>query len=587
MTDFTDKLSPAAAANVKKWLTEKKYQEYRAEIQKLIEAQDWKTLNDNFWQVIPFGTGGRRGTVGVGSNRINKATLGESAQGFADYVEKTIPNAKERGIVIAYDTRLTSHEFSQFVASVLTANDFKVYLFDNFRPTPELSFAVRHLKAAAGVVVSASHNPASDNGFKAYWEDGGQIVPPHDQNIIGIASLVEEIKTSNFEDAVKLGKVKMIGKEVDDAYIQAVTDESLSPSRSATIVYSPLHGTGQVSVLPVLQKAGFKNVTLVEEQMSPDGNFPNIANHIPNPELPETAQAATALAEETGADIAVTTDPDADRLGLVARDRDGKYQLLNGNQIAALIGFHVLEQMKAQEKLTPKHFLVRTIVTTDFLDSLAQDYGVKIYNHILIGFKYVAELIRHHEDEGDEIFLFGGEESHGILKGSYTRDKDAAVAALLISELASVLKDEGKTLIDQLNDLYRKHGLFWEKLTSIFYEGAEGGAKMDHIMKSLRKSPPAELAGVPVTSVVDRLNPKHADIGQGDVLIFNLSEDNHTRVTIRPSGTEPKVKIYTQLHRPLDPNISDSDLKTAQQNSDELAQSITEALTQYTKSFTA
>lgn len=585
MIDLARKLSPSAAANVKKWLTEKKYREYRAEIQKLIDAQDWKTLNDNFWQVVPFGTGGRRGTVGVGSNRINKATLGESAQGFADYVEKTIPDAKERGIVIAYDTRLTSKDFSQFVAGVFVANDFKVYLFDSFRPTPELSFAVRHLKAAAGVVVSASHNPASDNGFKAYWKDGGQIVPPHDQNIIGIASNVEEIKTSNFADSVKSGKIEIIGKDVDDAYIQAVTDESLSSSRSASIIYSPLHGTGQVSVLPVLQKAGFKNITLVEDQMSPDGHFPNIANHIPNPELPETARAATELAQKTGADIAVTTDPDADRLGLVARDRDGKYQLLNGNQVATLACHHTLQQMKAQNQLTPKHFLIRTIVTTDFLDTLAADFGVKMYNHILIGFKYVAEVISEHEDQGDEKFIFAGEESFGSLKGSYTRDKDAAVTTLLIAELTSLLKDEGKTLIDHLNALYRKYGLFWETLRTIAYEGAEGGTTMANIMKNLREHPPQEIAGLEVTRLIDRLKPEYAPIGQGDVLIFNLSEDNHTRVTIRPSGTEPKVKIYTQLHSPLDPNISDSDLKTAQQESDQLAKNITQALENYTKQF--
>lgn len=583
MTDLTGKLSPEAAANVQKWLTEKKYTEYRDEVQKLIDAEDWKTLTDNFWQVVPFGTGGRRGTVGVGSNRINNVTMGESAQGFADYVAKTIPNAKARGIVIAYDTRLTSKDFSKFVARVFAANDFHVYLFDNFRPTPELSFAVRHLQAAAGVVISASHNPASDNGFKAYWEDGGQIVPPHDQNIIDIASHVAEIKTTDFDQAMQTGKIKIIGEEIDQVYIDAVVNESLARSRSARIVYSPLHGTGQVSVLPVLQKAGFKNIALVEEQMPPDGNFPNIAKNIPNPELPETAGEATELAKKLQADFALTTDPDADRLGLIPRDREGNYQFLTGNQIAALACYHTLKQMRVKDKLTPQHFIVRTIVTTDLLDALAADFDVKIYNHILIGFKYVAELIRHHEDTGGEKFLFGGEESFGSLKGSYARDKDAAVAALLVAELASALKDEGKTLIDQLHELYRQYGLFWEKLTSIFYEGAEGGAKMVALMKKLRSQPPAELAGLKVTGVIDRLDPTYTSVGQGDVLIFNLSKDNHTRVTIRPSGTEPKVKIYTQLHSPLDPNISDSDLEQEKQQSENLAQKITADLQNYTE----
>lgn len=583
MTDFSGNLSPSAAANVNKWLTEPKYQEYRAEVQKLIDAEDWKTLNDNFWQVVPFGTGGRRGTVGIGSNRINNVTIGESAQSFAQYVAEAIPNAKQRGIVIAYDTRLTSVDFSRFCAQVFAANDFKVYLFDNFRPTPELSFAVRHLKAAAGVVISASHNPPSDNGFKAYWEDGGQIVPPHDQNIINIASQVETIATTDFDSAVSADKISLIGKEVDEAYWLAVVNEALTNSRSAKIVYSPLHGTGQVSVLPVLEKAGFKNITRVENQMSPDGHFPNVAKNIPNPELPETAAEATEIAQKTEADIAITTDPDADRLGLITRDSSGNYQALNGNQAAALACFHALNQMKLQNKLTPKHFIVRTIVTTDFFDALAQEFGVKIYNHLLIGFKYVAEVIREHEDNGNETFVFAGEESFGSLKGSYTRDKDAAVTTLLIAELASLLKEQGKTLIDQLNNLYRQHGLFWETLTSIFYEGAEGGQKMAAMMRGLRANPPAELAGKKVVSVVDRLESQYANIGQGDVLIFNLSEDGHNRVTIRPSGTEPKVKIYTQLYESLDKNISDADIKTAQEESTQQAKNITQALETYTE----
>ena len=586
MIDLAGKLSPEAAANVKKWLTEEKYQEYRPEIEKLIEAQDWRTLNDNFWKVVPFGTGGRRGTVGIGSNRINKVTIGESAQGFADYVEKVIPNAKQRGIVVAYDTRLTSIEFSRYVTSVLAGNNYKVYLFENYRPTPELSFAIRHFKAAAGVMISASHNPPSDNGFKAYWEDGGQIVPPHDQNIIDIASQIETIQSRDFDEAMQAKDITMIGEEVDRLYVEAVVNESLAPARSASLVYSPLHGTGQFSVLPVLEKAGFVNVHVVESQMATDGNFPNIDNHIPNPELAETAKEATRLAQELQADFAVTTDPDADRLGLIVRDSAGQYRSLSGNQIATLACYHALSQMQQQKKLTPKHFIIRTIVTTDFLDALAESFGVKMYNHILIGFKYVAEVIRQHEDQSDEKFVFAGEESFGSLKGSYTRDKDAAVIALLIAELASLLKDQGKTLVWQLQELFRKYGLFWEILTTIAYEGAQGGAIMVAIMKGLREKPPQELAGLKVTSVIDRLNQKYADIGQGDVLIFNLSEDNHTRVTIRPSGTEPKVKMYTQLHSPLDPNISDDDLKAAQQEADKLAQALTKALTDYTKQFT-
>lgn len=576
-----NKLSKTAAQNISEWLTKPKYEEYKPELTELIEQEDWKTLDDNFWQVLPFGTGGRRGTVGIGSNRINRVTMGESAQGFAEYIADAIDNAKEKGIVIGYDTRLTSVEFSEFVASVLAANGYKVYLFDSFRATPELSFAVRNLKAAAGVVVSASHNPASDNGFKAYWEDGGQILPPHDTNIIDVASKVEKIKTVDFNEATKDGQIEIIGKEVDDAYIDALLKESLSESRSAQIVYSPLHGTGQVSVLPILAKAGFNNVTTVEEQMEPDGHFPNVENHLPNPEMPETAKQGIEVAKENQADFVLTTDPDADRLGVIAKDSSNEYQFLTGNQIAALIGYHVLSKMKQTDALTDKHFIVRTIVTTDFLDAFAEDFGVKMYNRILIGFKYVAGMIFEKEDNGDEVFVFGGEESHGILKGSYTRDKDAAVAALLLSEQASELKDKDSNLVEQLNQLYKTYGLYWEKLISIFYEGAEGGAKMNRIMQGLRDNPPSEIDGMKVVSVVDKLEAK--DGQTGDILIFNLSEDNHTRATIRPSGTEPKIKIYMQYREDIDPDISDQDLEKAKQAAEAKTTAIVEKLKEYTE----
>ena len=576
------KLSAAARQNIDQWLSGKKYAEYHDEITQLIEREEWQTLDDTFWQVIPFGTGGRRGTVGVGSNRINRVTMGESAQGFAEYVAQAIPNAKERGIVIACDTRLTSTEFSEYVATVFAANGFMVYLFESFRATPELSFAVRHLNTAAGVVVSASHNPASDNGFKAYWEDGGQIVPPHDTNIIDIASHVSEIKTTDYQAAVAEGQIKLIGTDVDQAYVKAVVNESLSPERDVSIVYSPLHGTGQASVLPVLKAAGYSNVNTVEAQMTPDGNFPHVANNIPNPELPETAAEAIALAKEQQADFALTTDPDADRLGVLARTDAGEYDFLTGNQIAALIGYHVLSQLQKQGNLAPEQFLVKTIVTTDFIDAMATDFGVACENNILIGFKYVGELIKQREDDGTDTFVFGGEESHGILKGSYARDKDAAVAALLIAEQAAELKKQGKTLAWQLDELFRRYGIYWETLVSIFYEGAAGGTKMQTIMDGLRATPPTELGGLAVTSTIDRLDEQHGMVG--DVLIYNLSDDRQTRATIRPSGTEPKIKIYTQTHRDVASDISQEDLATEKEASDQLAKRITDDLIAYTES---
>jgi phosphoglucomutase/phosphomannomutase len=556
-------LSKEAQENITLWRTQPKYAEYKEELEKLIANEEWKTLEDSFFTVVPFGTGGRRGTVGMGSNRINRVTIGESAQGLADYLlSQQGEDTKKQGIVIAHDTRTTSREFAEYVASITAANGFTTYLFESFRATPELSFAVRHLKAAAGIVISASHNPPADNGFKAYWSDGGQVVPPHDKGIMEAVGNVTEIKTTTTGDIIS------IGKDVDDGYIAAIANESLSQSRSAKIVYSPLHGTGTMSVKKVLEYTGFTEVTIVEEQSTPDGTFPNLPNNIPNPEVPSASEMVTQYAKRLHADIAITTDPDADRLGVVAPDSNGDYILLTGNQIAALAAYHVANK-------GAKGFMVRTIVTTDLLDAIAQDFGITMYNHILIGFKYVAQLIREHQDNGNEKFILGGEESYGLLKGSYCRDKDAAVAALLLCELTSELKDQGKTLLWQLDELYKKYGIFTETLTNISYPGAEGFQNMQKIMKQLRENPPADVAGVQIVNVIDRETFQGTD--KGNVLIFELSEDHHTRMTIRPSGTEPKIKIYTQLHTPVDPNISNEALQIKKSSEIARAKQLTEA----------
>ncbi len=573
-----ERLSEAAGAHVMIWLTQAKYAEYQAELEQLIASDAWQTLEDSFFKVVPFGTGGRRGIVGVGANRINRVTIGESAQGLADYLQQQGEATKKAGVVIGYDTRLTSVEFATLTASIFAANGFKVYLFDGFRATPQLSFAVRQLSCAAGVVISASHNPPADNGFKAYWSDGGQIVPPHDAGIMAAVSAVVTIQQTDYAAALQAGQIAIIGQEIDEAYVAAVTAESLSPARSATITYSPLHGSGSRSVLPVLEAAGFTKVTVVAEQAEPDGAFPNIKNNVPNPEVRDTSALVTEYAQRLQADIAITTDPDADRLGVIARDSAGAYQFLTGNQIAALIGYHVLQQLKQQQRLHPTDFVVKTIVTTDFITAMAQDFGVTIYDNILIGFKYVAELIR--RSEGKETFLFGGEESHGILKGTYARDKDAAIAALLICELASKLKDEGKNLVTQLNDLYRRYGMFWETLQNTAYQGAEGSATMARLMAGLRQNPPQQLGEWPVVRVVDRLDPKSPGT-RGDVLIYELAADHHTRLTVRPSGTEPKLKIYAQVHLPVAPDSSDEKITEVAQAADQKAAALTAAMQQY------
>ncbi|OGY36430.1 MAG: hypothetical protein A3E36_03475 [Candidatus Andersenbacteria bacterium RIFCSPHIGHO2_12_FULL_45_11b] len=566
-------LSPSAKTAILQWLTEEKYTEYRPELEQLIDAQDWKTLEDRFFMTIPFGTGGRRGAVGIGSNRINNVTIGESAQGFATYLLSQIgEDVKRQGIVIAHDTRTTSRAFAEYAAGIFAANEIKTYLFESFRATPELSFAVRFLEAAGGVVISASHNPPADNGFKAYWSDGGQIIPPHDKGIINAVMNVQALPSVD-----GLNGVIMIDSHIDNAYITAVANESLSQSRSATIVYSPLHGTGTMSAQKVLEHAGFSDLTVVQEQATPDGTFPNLPNNIPNPEVPSASEMVTQYAQRLQADIAITTDPDADRLGVVAQDADGQYKLLTGNQIAALAAWYVANKGE-------KGFMVRTIVTTDMLDAIAEDFGLKIYNHILIGFKYVAQLIREHQDNGDEIFLFGGEESYGMLKGSYCRDKDAAVAALLLCELASELKDQGKTLLGQLDELYKKYGVYTETLANIQYPGAEGFKNMQNIMRQLREHPLTEISGRSITAIIDR--EKFEGTEKGNVLIFELSphpaaagprQQAAARLTIRPSGTEPKIKIYAQLHAPVSQEISNEELQ--QKKSEELtrAKELTDA----------
>ena len=561
-------LSQTAQENVTTWLTNAKYAEYKPELEKLIAKEDWKTLEDSFFMTIPFGTGGRRGKVGVGSNRINKATIGESAQGLCDYIVAQFgESAKQSGIVIAHDTRTTSREFAEYIANIIAANGFTTYLFDSFRATPELSFAVRYLKTIAGIVISASHNPPQDNGFKAYWTDGAQIIPPHDKGIIEAVEKVQSLP------AIKnnLESVQIVGKEVDDAYIAAIAKESLSESRSASIVYSPLHGTGTTSAKKILEHVGFSHLTIVEEQATPDGTFPNLPNNIPNPEVPSASEMLIEYAKRLSADIGISTDPDADRLGVVAQDTDGAYKLLTGNQIAALATYYVANK-------GAKGFVVRTIVTTDLLDAIAQDFNLPIYNNILVGFKYVAQLIREKQDEGNKTFLIGGEESYGLLKGSYCRDKDAAVAALLLCELTSELKDQGKSLMWQLNELYKKYGVFTETLSNIQYPGADGFANMQRIMKQLRENPPKDIAGTPITAVIDR--EKFEGTEKGNVLIFELSDDHHTRLTIRPSGTEPKIKIYTQLHMPVSQEISDKELEQAKQSELVRANMFTQALTE-------
>ncbi|MGB4759547.1 MAG: phospho-sugar mutase [Candidatus Saccharimonadales bacterium] len=552
-TTLSKHLSESAVRNITKWLTEPLYAEYRDDLQQMIDEQQWRQLEDAFFKVIEFGTGGRRGTTGVGSNRINKVTIGESAQAFCLYMLSLDRNAASKGIAIACDTRLSSPELSKYTAQVCAANGFKTYIFESFRSTPELSFAVRYLGCAGGVVISASHNPPLDNGFKAYWADGGQLVAPHDKGVLKIAEEVTKIVSLDFDTAVAEGKITVIGKEVDDAYIAAASAEAVGDQRQLKIVYSPLHGAGQTNTLPVLQAAGFKDISVVTDQMVPDGNFPTIENGKPNPEEKQANDRAVAQLMGEQADIAITNDPDADRIGVMLRQGDEPIYL-NGNESAVLAAEFALRKLHEQGVLTPKHYIAKTIVTTDMLAALADKYSVTCYGNMLIGFKYIGELILKKETT-DEMFVIGGEESYGLLKGTYARDKDGAAGALPLAEYAAELKAEGKTLFDRLLELYAEHGLYTERLDTIVCPGADGFAQMQAIMANLRANPPQSVDGNKVTAISDYQTLQRLDIASGEttpidcingnVVVLEFG-DTRRRITVRPSGTEPKLKFYTQ-----------------------------------------
>jgi phosphoglucomutase/phosphomannomutase len=548
-------LSPAALENITDWLEKPKYAEYRDELVSMLKAGKWQALEDAFFKVIEFGTGGRRGTTGIGSNRINRVTMGESAQALCLYAKEFDAEAPEKGIVIACDTRLSSPELSTYIASVCAANGFKTYIFESFRSTPELSFALRELGCAAGIVVSASHNPPADNGFKAYWSDGGQLVSPHDKGVLSVTASIEEINSCNYDEAVADGRIIVIGEEIDEKYIAAVVAEAEGQARELDIVYSPLHGAGQRNTLPVLRAAGF-TVHPVEAQMVPDGNFPTIPSGKPNPEEKAANDLAVAQLLESHADIAITNDPDADRIGVMVRQGD-EVVYLNGNQSAVLATEYALRKKHEAGTLTPKHYIAKTIVTTDMLAALAKAYNVRCYGNMLIGFKYIGELI-HAKETSDEIFVIGGEESYGLLKGTYTRDKDGAVGALPLAEYAAELKKEGMTLWDRLTELFTEHGVYIERLDTIVCPGAKGFEDMQAMMRRIREQTPSAVGSHTVSAVLDyaTLEKRTVESGSispidcisGNVVVLEFDNDSRRRITVRPSGTEPKLKFYVQWH---------------------------------------
>ncbi|WP_435015394.1 phospho-sugar mutase [Tundrisphaera sp. TA3] len=558
-------LSPSAAANIKRWLTETPFAAYRDRLVEDIAAGKWKTLDDAFYAVLEFGTGGRRGKMyPVGTNVLNDRTIAESARGLADYVTGWKGADAPRSCVIARDTRHNSPEFAQQCARVLAAAGFKVYLFPDKRSTPLLSFAVRHLKCDGGIMITASHNAPSDNGFKCYSPTGGQVIPPDDSGIIACvkAASDREIPEADYDQAIKDGSIVLVGKEVDDAYIAAVVSESVSHARGIKIVYTPMHGVGETSVAAALLADGFADVNVLASQRTPDGDFPNVPGHVSNPEIPKTLDAAIAEAKKTGADLVLASDPDADRIGVglpVTGDPSGDWTTLDGNQIGVLLTAFVIKQTKALGKLRSDHYLVTTLVSTEMTRALAAREGVHIEDDLLVGFKWIAKRI---DDYGHAGFLFGFEESHGYQKGTHVRDKDAAVASMLFAELAATVKDRQQTVLEYLDDLYIDVGHYGERQVNKTLEGREGVAQIQKIMAAFRSKPLTKAGGLALTEVRDyKTHETRALDGSGkvtplpepsgDILMFQ-TEAHGTRFAVRPSGTEPKIKLYLFARTPTD-----------------------------------
>jgi phosphoglucomutase len=555
---------PEILAKAKAWLTDIFDEDTQKKINHLIE-NDPKELEESFYKNAAFGTGGMRGIMGVGTNRINKYTLGKNTQGLSNLLKTEFKGEKLK-VAIAYDCRNNSKELAQMVAEVFSANEIEVYLFSELRPTPELSFAVKHLDCHAGIVLTASHNPPEYNGYKVYWQDGGQLVPPQDTKLVDIINKLEYNEV-NFK--AKPEFIHKIDSEVDKAFQEAsVENGSFNTSASAKddlkIVFTSLHGTACKTNPQILEKAGYKNVFLVEEQKEPNGNFPTVKS--PNPEEPEALKMALDLAEEKNADIVIGTDPDGDRLGVAVRDLNGKMILLNGNQTMLMMTWFLLEKHKEQNKLSKNSFVASTIVSTPMLKNITESYGAQ-YHEVLTGFKWIAKLIK---DNPELDFVGGGEESFGYMVGDFVRDKDAATATLLACEIAAQMKAKGSSFYEQLLQLYTEHGLYREELTSLVKKGIEGEAEIKQMLVDLRENPWKEIDGEKVVLIEDYHTSKaknlqerieeEINIPKSNVLIYYT--ENGTKIAARPSGTEPKIKFYFSVNSQLD-KVEDFDTENA------------------------
>ena len=531
------------------WLKGSFDEETKAAVKNLMETNPVE-LTDSFYRDLEFGTGGLRGIMGVGTNRMNKYTVGMATQGLANYLKMTFPEKNPMKTAVSHDSRNNSKFFARIVAEVLSANGFQVFLFDDLRPTPELSFAIRYLNCQSGVMVTASHNPKEYNGYKAYWDDGAQMISPHDENVIKEVqkiTSIDDVKWSGIE-----GNIISIGEQIDKIYLDLIADLSLSPDaiqrqKNLKIVYTPLHGCGRKLVPEILARYGFKNISVVKEQAIPDGNFPTV--HSPNPEEHDALDMGIKLADEIKADLVMATDPDADRVGIAIRNHKNEMILLNGNQTAALLFYYILRKWKESGKLEGNEFIVSTIVTTQLLREIAQSFGVE-YFECLTGFKYIADVIK--ENEEDKTFIVGGEESYGYLVGDFVRDKDAISACALIAETAAWMADKGKTLFDLLMEIYKEYGFFKEGLLSVTKKGKAGAEEIQQMMVDYRKTPPTEINGSKVLVIKDYWLKLEKTIATGHTKPIQLPRSNVLQflledgsiISVRPSGTEPKIKFY-------------------------------------------
>lgn len=561
-------LDAAVQSNITNWLNGGYDDETKATIKEMLEKEQFTELTDAFYRDLEFGTGGLRGIMGVGSNRVNKYTFGMATQGLSNFLKKTYPDEQIK-VAIAYDCRNNSDTLAKVVADVFSANGIYVYFFEALRPTPELSFAVRELGCQSGVVLTASHNPKEYNGYKAYGADGGQFVAPYDKMVMDEVQNIEKVEEVKFDGNADL--IEVIGEKMDQKYLDelvklSVSKEAIERQHDISIVFSPIHGTGGVSVPPALEAFGFTNVTLVEEQMVVDGNFPTVV--YPNPEEQEALSMAMEKAKEIDAELVMATDPDADRVGIAVKDTWGDWMLFNGNMTGTLIINYMLTAWKNAGKLDGNQYIVKTIVTSYLIDRIAKSYGVDCYN-TLTGFKYIGELMTKLKEKKE--FIAGGEESYGYLIGEHVRDKDAVISAAIIAEMAAYYKDNGSSLFEALLDMYVEHGFFKEKLISVTKKGKSGAEEIQKMMAGFRENPPLSLGGSPVAHLKDYKTQESKELKTGTISPIELPTANVLQfvtedgsiISARPSGTEPKIKFYCSVNTKL--NNADDYSEVAEQ----------------------